>query len=49
VYALKRAALMLCEIAGGEIASDIFDAYPNKVEDFQVRLSFDNAKKLIGF
>lgn len=48
VYALKRAALMLCEIAGGEIASDIFDAYPNKIEDFQVRLSFNNAKKLIG-
>ncbi|MBO6881337.1 phenylalanine--tRNA ligase subunit beta [Winogradskyella sp.] len=47
-YALKRAALMITEIAGGEISSDISDAYPNKIEDFQVRLSFDNAKKLIG-
>ncbi|MCC1484228.1 phenylalanine--tRNA ligase subunit beta [Winogradskyella immobilis] len=47
-YALRHAALLLCDIAGGEIASDIFDAYPNKIEDFQVRLSFDNAKKLIG-
>ncbi|WP_439153381.1 phenylalanine--tRNA ligase subunit beta [Winogradskyella sp.] len=47
-YALKRAALLITEIAGGEITSDISDAYPNKIEDFQVRLSFDNAKKLIG-
>ncbi|WP_132705803.1 phenylalanine--tRNA ligase subunit beta [Winogradskyella wandonensis] len=47
-YALKRAALLITEIAGGEISSDISDTYPNKIEDFQVRLSFDNAKKLIG-
>jgi phenylalanyl-tRNA synthetase beta chain len=47
-YALKRAALLITEIAGGEITSDVSDAYPNKIEDFQVRLSFDNAKKLIG-
>lgn len=47
-YALKRAALLIVEIAGGEITSDISDSYPNKIEDFQVRLSFDNAKKLIG-
>ncbi len=47
-YALKRATLMILEIAGGEIASDIVDHYPIKIEDFEVRLSFDNAKKLIG-
>ena len=47
-YALKRAALLITEIAGGNITSDISDAYPNKIEDFQVRLSFENAKKLIG-
>ncbi|WP_299365429.1 phenylalanine--tRNA ligase subunit beta [Winogradskyella sp.] len=47
-YALKRAALLIAEIAGGEITSDISDAYPKKIEDFQVRLSFENAKKLIG-
>lgn len=47
-YALKRAALMIVEIAGGEITSDVSDSYPNKIEDFQVRLSFENAKKLIG-
>ncbi|MGR7813868.1 phenylalanine--tRNA ligase subunit beta [Lacinutrix undariae] len=47
-YALKRAALLIQEIAGGEITSDLLDFYPKKIEDFQVRLSFDNAKKLIG-
>lgn len=47
-YALKRAALLITEIAGGEITSDISDAYPNKIEDYQVVLSFDNAKRLIG-
>ncbi|TYA57293.1 phenylalanine--tRNA ligase subunit beta [Formosa maritima] len=47
-YALKRAALLIQEIAGGEITSDVSDFYPNKIEDFQVRLSFENAKKLIG-
>ncbi|MBU3822814.1 phenylalanine--tRNA ligase subunit beta [Flavobacteriaceae bacterium XHP0103] len=47
-YALKRAALLIMEIAGGEVTSDIVDFYPKKFEDFHVRLSFDNAKKLIG-
>lgn len=47
-YALKRAALLIQDIAGGEVTSDVMDFYPNKIEDFQVRLSFDNAKKLIG-
>lgn len=47
-YALKRAALLIIEIAGGTITSDIVDEYPVKIEDSQVRLSFDNAKRLIG-
>jgi len=47
-YALKRAALLILEVAGGEITSDVVDLYPKKIEDSQVRLSFENAKKLIG-
>lgn len=47
-YALKRAALLIQEIAGGEITSGIEDLYPNKIEDFQVFLSFENTTKLIG-
>ncbi len=47
-YALKRAAQLIKEIAGGEITSDIVDLYPNKKEDFQVFLTFDKINKLIG-
>lgn len=47
-YALKRAALLIKEIAGGEITSDIDDFYPKKIEDFQVFLTFDKVNKLIG-
>jgi phenylalanyl-tRNA synthetase beta chain len=47
-YALKRAALLIEEYAGGKMASDISDFYPIKMEDFQVFLSYDNAYRLIG-
>ena len=47
-YALKRAALLIQEVAGGEITSDVVDMYPKKVEDFNVFLSFDKTNKLIG-
>ncbi|WP_284652326.1 phenylalanine--tRNA ligase subunit beta [Flavobacterium terrisoli] len=47
-FALKRAALLIKEVAGGEITSDIIDIYPKKIEDFPVFLHFDKAYKLIG-
>ncbi|WP_027125054.1 phenylalanine--tRNA ligase subunit beta [Gelidibacter mesophilus] len=47
-YALKRAALLIQEVAGGYVTSNLVDVYPKKIEDFQVRLSFENAQKLIG-
>ncbi len=47
-YALKRAALLIEEYAGGTLSSDIMDFYPEKKEDFEVLLSFENAYKLIG-
>lgn len=47
-YALKRAALLIEEYAGGKMASDVMDFYPEKVEDFQVFLSYKNAFRLIG-
>lgn len=47
-YALKRAASLIKEVAGGEITSDIVDLYPKKKEDFQVFLSFEKIYKLIG-
>jgi phenylalanyl-tRNA synthetase beta chain len=47
-YALKRAALLIQDIAGGKFSSDIMEYYPNKIEDSEVFLSYDNAYRLIG-
>jgi phenylalanyl-tRNA synthetase beta chain len=47
-YALKRAALLIQEVAGGEITADIIDLYPKKIEDFLVFLNYEKAFKLIG-
>ena len=40
VNVLKRAAMMIKEIAGGEIASDIVDVYPNPKQKTEVAISF---------
>jgi phenylalanyl-tRNA synthetase beta chain len=48
VYALKRAAIWIAEIANGKIVSDVTDIYPNKIEDFQVNFSYEKAFRLIG-
>lgn len=47
-YALKRAALLIQETAGGEITSDITDIYPKKIEDNQVVVNFANVTRVIG-
>lgn len=47
-YALKRAALLIQETAGGEITSDITDVYSQKIEDQQVFLPFQKVNSLIG-
>lgn len=47
-YALKRAAILIKEIAGGEITSDIVDIYQKKIEDYTVLLNFNNVNKIIG-
>ena len=48
IFALKRAALLIKEIAGGKISSDIIDIYPTPIEDFKVDVTFANIKRLIG-
>ena len=47
-YALKRAAVLIQEVAGGDITSDIIDIYPKKIEDFTVFLNYEKTFKLIG-
>lgn len=48
VYALKRAALLIKELAGGEISSEIQDVYPNKIPPFEIPASFRHINRLIG-
>lgn len=48
VVALKRAALLIKEIAGGTISSSISDIYPVKANPFDVEVSYSNIVKLIG-
>jgi len=48
MYALQRAALLIKEIAGGEISSEIVDVYPSPVKAAEVELTFKNLDRLIG-
>ena len=47
-YALKYAAILITEIAGGEISSDLWDEYSTKIKDIQVLLNFENITNIIG-
>jgi len=48
VFALKRAALLIQEVAGGTISSEIFDNYPAPVAPFKVDVTYSNILRLIG-
>ncbi len=48
LFALKRAAILIREVAGGRIASDVLDVYPNPIEPALVDLSISGVRRLIG-
>ncbi|QDH77529.1 phenylalanine--tRNA ligase subunit beta [Echinicola soli] len=48
VFALKRAALLIKEIAGGEITSEVEDLYPDPIADFEVKVKYAHIDRLIG-
>jgi phenylalanyl-tRNA synthetase beta chain len=48
LYALKRAALLMQEIAGAKISSEIIDIYPDKVENKSILVRDKNINRLIG-
>lgn len=48
VYALKRAAMLIKDIAGGRISSEVIDIYPTPIENFKVPFSFEKCEQLIG-
>ncbi len=49
VEALKRAAMLLQEVAGGKVASEITDIYPGKIEGAKFAVSFSRMLRLAGF
>ena len=48
VTALKYAALLIKELAGGEISSSVSDIYPKHIRPFEFEVSYTNINKLIG-
>ncbi len=48
LLALQRAAVMIREIAGGKISSEIVDEYPKKLEPFRVKVRYANVDRLVG-
>lgn len=48
IYALKRAALLIQELGGGRITSEIIDIYPAPIADFEVEVQYSHIDRLIG-
>ncbi len=48
ISALKRAILLMQEVAGGKVSSEIVDIYPQAISNFVVDFSFENCDKMIG-
>jgi len=48
IYALKQAAILCQQLAGGKVSMEINDVYPNPIGDFKVDLKYDYVNQLIG-
>ena len=48
VFALKRAALLMKELANAKVTSDIVDIYPEKIEPVEVTVKYSHINRLIG-
>ena len=48
VFALKRAALLIQEVAGGQVSSDVVDEYPTPIAPFRVTVRYAHVDRLIG-
>lgn len=48
IYALKQAAILCRELAGGKVSMEIKDVYPEPIADAKVTLEYDYVDNLIG-
>ena len=49
LVALQRAALLITEICGGEVSSDVIDIYPKPIEGWRLKVSYQRMVQLSGF
>ncbi|MEZ0539201.1 phenylalanine--tRNA ligase subunit beta [Fibrella arboris] len=48
IFALTYAALLIQEVAGGSVTSNIVDLYPQPIADFRIPVTYRNIDRLIG-
>jgi phenylalanyl-tRNA synthetase beta chain len=48
IYALKQAAILCQQLAGGKVSMQINDVYPEPINDFEVDLSYNYVHQLVG-
>ncbi|SFC79738.1 phenylalanyl-tRNA synthetase beta chain [Parapedobacter composti] len=48
VLALKRAALLITQVAGGHISTVISDYYPKPIEPFTIDVRYERVQRIIG-
>ncbi len=48
IYALKQAAILCKQLAGGKVSMEIKDVYPNPIADARVQLDYEYVDRLIG-
>lgn len=48
IYALKRAALLIKELAGGDVSCEIIDIYPKRIKRVEIDLNYQRLWKLVG-
>lgn len=48
LFALKRAALLICELGGGKISSEIMDVYPQPIPQKEVSFTYGYLQKISG-
>ncbi len=48
IYAIKQAAILCKELAGGKVSMQIRDVYPSQIENAVVELSYEYVHNLIG-
>ncbi len=48
IYALKQAAILCKQLAGGKVSMEIKDVYPNPMADARVQLDYEYVDRLVG-